>query len=99
MARQSWIDENTNEPLIDDYAKNLDSFLETFADGIVNEEELQAQETRLIDLMKEIEPKLDDELHAKITRLLCELSAYDIMQYTYEIQEAKTQSRILGLVL
>lgn len=92
MARQSWIDDKTNEPLIDDYAKNLDSFLQTFADGHVDENELQTQETRLIDLMKEIEPQLDDEMHAKVTRLLCELSAYDIMQYTYELQQSRADN-------
>jgi len=96
MARQSWIDTKTNEPLIDDYAKNLESFLQTFADGHVDEKELQTQEERLITLMKEIEPKLDDDLHAQVTRLLCELSAYDIMQYTYEIQQARPKTAFKG---
>jgi len=96
MARQSWIDAKTNEPLIDDYAKNLESFLQTFADGHVDEKELQTQEERLITLMEEIEPKLDDDLHAQVTRLLCELSAYDIMQYTYEIQQARPKTVFKG---
>jgi hypothetical protein len=33
-----------------------------------------------VDLMKEVEPLLDNALHEKVTRLLCELTAYDLMQ-------------------
>ena len=39
--------------------------------------------------MKEAEAVLDDDAHAKVTRLLCELNAYDIMQYTYEMQQMR----------
>lgn len=94
--RISWIDEETQEPLIDDHAKKLESYAQTFADGRVDEEELKAQEVRLTTLMKEIEPQLDDELHAKVTRLLCELSAYDIMQALYEIQQSRAQTTFRG---
>ncbi len=32
---------------------------------------------------------LDDAIHAKVTRLLCEITAYNIMQFTHEMQEAR----------
>ena len=92
----SWIDEETQTPLIDDYARQLDSFVQTFADGTVDESELEGQEQRLTDLMKEIEPQLDDELHEKVTRLLCELTAYDIMQCFVELQKARPQTVFRG---
>ena len=92
MARRSWIDKNTNDVLIDDYAKQLGSFLETFEDGVVEAKELEAQEDRVVTLMKEIEPKLDDELHEQMTKLLCELSAFDIMAYTFELQQARAKA-------
>ena len=91
MARQSWVDPDTNEPLIDDYAKQLNSFVRAFQDGVISDKEISDQEARLIDVMKDVESKLDDETHAKVTRLLCELNAYDIMQFTYEMQQARAQ--------
>lgn len=96
QERVSWIDEETRAPVIDEYARQLESFVETFADGRVDEAELTAQEGRLTELMKEIEPQLDDELHAKVTRLLCELTAYDIMQVFHELQQARPQSVFRG---
>jgi len=86
MARKSWIDPDTNEPLIDEYAKQLDSFVRAFQDGVISDKEISDQEARLVEVMKDVEEGLDDETHAKVTRLLCELNAYDIMQFTYEMQ-------------
>ena len=94
--RRSWLDPETNEPLIDEYAKQLESFLTTFQDGIVSDSELQEQEDRIVALMKEVEPELSDELHAKVTRLMCELSAFDIMQFASELQQARPKSAFRG---
>ncbi len=95
-GRISWLDTKTHAPVIDKYARQLSSFVNTMADGIVEEREIKEQETRLAKLMDEIEPQLDDVLHEKITRLLCELTAYDLMQMFYHMQEArpKTQLRL-----
>ena len=87
MARKSWIDEATNEPLIDDYAAKLTTFLDAMADGVIDDAELSEQETRLVTLLKEVEPTLDDEQHAKMTALMCELSAYNIMQFCHQMQQ------------
>ena len=89
MARKSWIDPETNEPLIDDYAKKLSTFARAFADGVITEQEIADQEARLVDLMKDVEPLLVDATRAKITRLMCELTAYDIMQFVFEMQQAR----------
>ncbi|MEZ6129564.1 MAG: hypothetical protein R3C59_12845 [Planctomycetaceae bacterium] len=89
MARKSWIDPDTNEPLIDDYARQLESFVRAFEDGVISDKEISDQEARLISVMQEVEAALDDATHAKVTKLLCELNAYDIMQFTYEMQKAR----------
>jgi len=89
MTSRSWVDPDTNDPLIDDYAKQLKSFMRAFQDGVISDKEISDQEARLVDLMKEVEDLLDDETHAKVTKLLCELTAYDIMQLTYEMQQAR----------
>jgi hypothetical protein len=93
-GRQKWFDDASHEPLIENYARQLDSFIQTMADGIVDDSEIKAQEERLIGLMKEVEPLLDDNLHAKVTRLLCELTAYDIMQILHSMQAARPKPQL-----
>ena len=85
--RRSWIDEATNEPLIDDYAAKLTTFLDAMADGVIDDKEMSDQEARLVALLKEVEPTLDDATHAKMTELMCELSAFNIMQFCHQMQE------------
>ena len=59
-------------------------------------QELKAQETRLTTLMKAVEPLLDDALHAKVTELLCELTAYDLMQTLHEMQKTRHKTVFRG---
>ncbi|MDA1229967.1 MAG: hypothetical protein O2856_04265 [Planctomycetota bacterium] len=89
MARKSWVDPNTNEPLIDDYAKKMANFMQAFSDGVITDQEISDQESRLVDLMQEVESQLDDRTHAAVTRLMCELTAFNIMQFVYEMQMSR----------
>ncbi len=89
MARKSWVDPETNEPLIDDYAKKLANFMKAFSDGVITEQEISEQEARLVDLMRLVEENMNDETHAKVTRLMCELTAFNIMQFVYEMQMSR----------
>lgn len=92
MARASWFDDNSDLPLIDEQVQRLESFTNAMADGIVEEKELSAQQERLVAAMKAVESDLDDETHAKVTRLLVELSAYDIMRLLRELQVERARS-------
>ena len=96
MPRKSWFDDKTQQPLIEGYARQLNSFVETLADGKVEASELKAQEGRLIALMKEVEPKLDDAVHDKVTQLLCEMTAYDIMQVLHSVGQARPRTKFRG---
>ena len=89
MARKSWIDPDTKEPLIEDYARQMESFVRAFQDGVISDKEISDQEAQLVECMKDVEDCLDDETHAKVTRLLCQLNAFDVMQFTYEMQKAR----------
>jgi hypothetical protein len=95
-GRKSWFDAKTNKPLIDEYARSLESFVTTMADGKVEPRELTNQEKLVVKLMKEIEPLLDDEVHEKVTRLLCELTAYDIMQMLTTMDSARPKTKFRG---
>ncbi|MBX9792038.1 MAG: hypothetical protein K2Y37_24200 [Pirellulales bacterium] len=91
----SWLDDS-NEPVIEQYARRLDSFLAAMADGQIDEHEVEAQEARLVKLMQKVEPQLSPELHAQVTQLLCELTAYDLMQCLYVLSEARPKSQFRG---
>jgi hypothetical protein len=91
MARTSWFDDSTHLPVIDEQAQKLDIFVEAMADGVIEKHELERQQESLIQVMKAVESDLTDEQHAKITRLLIELSAYNIMRLLHELQREKRQ--------
>ena len=94
--RQSWLDDKGQKPLIDQYARQLSTFIEAAADGVIDEKEVAAQEKRVAKLMRDVERQLSDELHASVTTLLCELTAYDIMQLLHAMQRQKPQTRFRG---
>jgi hypothetical protein len=91
VARTSWLDEESNLPLIAEKVQQLEHFTKAMDDGVVEKSELDEQQERLIAAMKEVEGKLDDELHEKVTNLLVELTAYDIMRLLHEIQAERAR--------
>ena len=91
MARTSWFDEKAEHPLVTEQVNKLDSFTDAMADGIVDTTELEAQEQRLTAAMKALEPTLDDALHANVTKVLVELSAYNIMRLLHELQAQRAR--------
>ncbi len=96
MARTSWLDDDAQTTLIDDYARNLTSFVDAMADGVVDAQEVAGQEQRVVELMKQIEPQLDDALHEQVTKLLCELSAFNVMQLLHSLYEARPKTKFQG---
>jgi hypothetical protein len=93
MARANWIDDD-NHPDIDAHVSQLDHFTAALADGHVDQQELDRQEQNLLAAMREVEPLLSDEAHAKVTRLLAELAAYTAMELLHEMAQAKVQAAI-----
>ena len=95
QGRSSWLDEEGGVA-IDDQARKLESYVQALADGVVSDQELADQERRVVALMKKVEPRLDDALHADVTQLLCELVAFDVMQMLHTVQEARSKVRFRG---
>ena len=91
MARTSWFDDKAEHPLIDEQVQKLDSFTSALADGVVSKRELTGQEQRLMAAMKKVEGELNDDLHAKVTTLLVELSAYNVMRLLNELQTERAR--------
>jgi hypothetical protein len=91
MARISWFDEKAEHPAIQERVAQLQTFTDALADGMVTKQELVGQEQRLLAAMKNIEPNLNDELHAKVTDVLVELTAYNIMRLLHELQAERVR--------
>lgn len=91
-----WFDAASEAPLLAEYARKLDSFLDAVADGKVTSRELETQEERVVGLMKEVEPLLSPEAHEKVTQLLCEVTAYDLMNTLHMAGQSRPKTVFRG---
>jgi hypothetical protein len=91
MKRVDWFDEKTHVPVIDEQVEKLSSFVDAMADGVIDHAELEKQQSSVVEAMKAVEAELNDEQHVKITRLLVELSAYNIMRLLHELQQSRRE--------
>jgi hypothetical protein len=95
-TKQSWLDDKAQTPQIDGYVQKLSSFVDAMADGRIEDAELRDQEKRLVATMKEVEPSLSDAQHAQVTKLLCELTAYNVMQTLNSLQSVRPKTKFRG---
>jgi hypothetical protein len=91
MTRISWFDEKTNVPVIDEQAHKLSAFVDAMADGLIDDTELEKQQASVVAAMKAVEGELSDQQHEKVTRLMVELSAYNIMRLLHELQDTRME--------
>jgi hypothetical protein len=91
MARASWFDEKAEYPVIQQEVNKLRSFTDAMADGIVEKKELDAQEQRLVAAMRLLEPELNDDLHDKVSAVMVEMSAYNIMRLLHELHAERAR--------
>ena len=91
MARISWFDETTAMPVIEEQVEKLASFADAMADGVIERKELDAQQQTLLATMRAVEGTLNDAQHEAVTRLLVELSAYNVMRTLHELQSDRLQ--------
>jgi aldehyde:ferredoxin oxidoreductase len=90
MARASWINDDSH-PDLDAHVGGLEHFAASLADGVIDAAELATQEVNLVAAMKAVESSLSDEQHAKVTKLLAELTAYSVMRTMHELAQARIQ--------
>ena len=89
--RTSWFDENAGFEAIQERASKLDSFTSALADGEVSSHEVASQEQRLTTAMRALEATLNDDQHAKVTAVLIELTAYNVMRTLHELQAERAR--------
>ncbi len=95
MARTSWFDD-ADLPVIEEQVAKLESYAEAMADGVIERRELEKQQDALVGAMRAVEGDLNDAQHAKVTRLLVELSAYNIMRLLHELQASRLKKTFGG---
>jgi hypothetical protein len=89
MSRTSWFDDSTDLPVIEEQVAKLASFADAMADGVIEKHELERQQTVLVETMRTVEGLLSDAQHAAVTRLLVELSAYNVMRTVHELEAGR----------
>jgi len=72
MSRTSWFDEESNEMMFSKYMEQMESWQAALADGVVEPEEVKQQAERVTEMLRALEPKLSDELHEELTKILYE---------------------------
>lgn len=93
MPRINWIDDD-DTPQLDEHVAQLEHFTDSIADGEVDAGELARQEANLVEAMKSVEGELSDELHAKVTKLLVELTAYNVMQVLHGLAAERVRRAV-----
>ena len=91
MSRTSWFDDKAEHPVIQEQLTKLEAFTSALADGVISKAELAKQEQRLVAAMQKLEAGLSDELHAKVTTVLVELSAYNVMRLLHELRAERAR--------
>lgn len=95
MARINWLDEDTDLPALESHVQRLEHFTNSLADGIIDADELAKQNDAVVAAMKAVQDELSDEQHAKMTTLLVELTALNIMATLHELTAERMQ-RVVG---
>lgn len=91
MARINWLDEDTNTPALEERVHQLEHFMESIADGIIDEGELLKQNNAVVAAMEAVQDELTDEQHEKVTTVLVELMAFSIMSTLHELGSSRPQ--------
>ena len=85
MARISWLDDDTSLPLLEERLQSLQHFTDALADGVVDSGEVARAGEAVSAAMRAVEGELSDEQHGKVTSLLVELTAYNILTTLHEL--------------
>jgi hypothetical protein len=72
MARDGWFDGQGVDLLRDEFLEDHDGWRRYIADGQITASEILEQESRIIEMLKEVEPTLNDKQHEALTKVLLE---------------------------
>lgn len=93
MARATWYDAEREQPRIEEQIHHLRGYVEALDDGVIDAGELDEQGRRVVAAMRAVEGRLDDALHADVTEVLLELTAYNVMRLLRVLQLRRGATR------
>jgi hypothetical protein len=85
MPRRAWFEAHEGLPFAS--VARLESWQEAMADGVIELAEVERQKERLLGLLRELEPLLDDATHERVTRVLEEWTVLTAMQTTLLVDD------------
>ena len=95
-TRINWLDDDTNLPALDEQLEKLQHFTDSMADGVIDKTELSQQTEAVVTAMKAVQDELSDEQHKKVTSLLVELTAFNIMSTLHELAASRPRGAFQG---
>jgi len=87
MTRRSWFDPESNELMFSKYMEQMESWQQALADGVVEPEEVQQQAEKVANMLRALEPKLNDELHEELTQIFYEWAVLQGMETLARLTE------------
>jgi hypothetical protein len=96
VARTSWFDDKAEHLVVHEQVTKLESFTSALADGVVTKQELDKQEAHVVAALKALEPLLTDAQHEQLTRVLVEMTAYNVMRLLHELQAERARMAFEG---
>ncbi|AGY59236.1 hypothetical protein [Gloeobacter kilaueensis] len=78
--RTGWFDEANGVTRLSEYFQRMESWQQAIADGKITPEEIRDQSSRVIALLKEVEPLVSEPEHQLITETLYEIAVLQAMQ-------------------
>lgn len=98
MARRSWFETLTGEgdrrsaapkhgSPFSGSIERLESWQRAIEDGVIEPHEVAQQKDRVVALLRELEPMLDDAQHEQVTRVLEEWAVLQAMHGTLLVEE------------
>ncbi|MCA9791633.1 MAG: hypothetical protein KC910_07545 [Candidatus Eremiobacteraeota bacterium] len=72
MSRDGWFDGKGFDLHRDEFLEHHAGWQKYIEDGEITADEILEQETRIVEMLRDIEPTLDDKTHAVLTKTLLE---------------------------
>lgn len=83
MGRRAWFEAGATPFAVE----RLQSWQKAIEDGVIEPHEVAEQKTRIVTLLRDLEPMLDDAQHEQVTRVLEEWAVLQAMHGTLLVEE------------
>ena len=97
MPKHSWFTDEGDDFVFHRYVERVDSWKDAIADGRITGQEVRDQAERVADLMRNLEDRLDDELHGVVTEVFVEWAVLQGLQSMAILQDERAGRNGAGM--